>query len=132
MPRLTIGQFVLALALVADGAGGALGASRNLSLVSWRDATFAAVVAARVAICAVNVMSGWLILRRRSTGLAFAPAALVLSAALTTIEVGWHVIPSNVYSAHRWRFVGVAWIYALVLTAFARTLRRQYTERHLS
>jgi hypothetical protein len=86
------------------------------------DAVVLVLVVARAIIAAALFMGGWLLLNQRPAAAPIAGPALLVSAGLMTVEIGFRMAPSNLDPTFRWPVVGLYWVYALVASWY---LRRQ-------
>ena len=107
--RYVLGPLLMIEALVTS-----VWIARHLSGLMARDAVTIAIVVARGLVGALALVSGMWLIDRRPIGAATARVALVASAVLTTLELGWRLAPSNLDPAWRWPVVAGSWIYAAV------------------
>ncbi len=90
------------------------------------------LMAARAVVAALQ-FSGWMLLSRAQgasaaprPGIPIAGIAIIASALLTTVEVGWRLTPSNLDPTFRWPFIAGYWVYAAaVIGVLARVARAQ-------
>ena len=84
-----------------------------------------ALILARGVLGAAQFVSGWLLANRRPQGFAMAPYALLASAALTCLEVGFNLAPTNIYYWLRWQVTGAYAVYALGAAIYLKRLKHE-------
>jgi hypothetical protein len=107
----------MAVLLLGEAAGNAVWLFGRLPALGVHGAPVLAILAARGVVtlgqCAVAVL--WL--RRAAGGWVFVVGALLASAVLLTVELGFGQAPTSVFPAWRWPIVGAYWGYVLGLGA---------------
>ena len=91
-----------------------------LPVLAAYDLVVIVLLIARGLTAAALFMGGWLLLGNRPAATAIAGGALIVSAALITIEIGFRQTPSNLDPTFRWPFVVLYWTYALLLRWYFR------------
>jgi hypothetical protein len=104
----------LGLILIVEAAIAALSVLRSLPALPGYDAVAVALILAGGAVGALQAASGVLLIDKRDPGPVLGQAALLLSAILTTLVVGFRLAPSDIYYWIRWEFVAGYWAYALI------------------
>ena len=87
---------------------------RSLPDLPGYDPIAIVLVLAAAAVGALQLTSGSMLFNRRPPGPALGQAALLLSAILTTLVVGFRLAPSDVFYWIRWEFVSGYWAYTLL------------------
>ena len=107
--------------LFVDAGGAALAVSRVLPIVRARGFTFAALAIARVISSALERRERHVAVVETAAGRrAAAPAALILSAAIATVDASIQRWPS---ATVRWTLVACLWVWALVWSRWLRRAR---------
>jgi hypothetical protein len=83
------------------------------------------MLALRGLVGAAQFTGGWLLLSERPTAAPIARMALLASAALTTLEIGFRLAPTNQDPSLRWYLVAVYWAYTLAMTWFLGRLEKR-------
>jgi len=84
-----------------------------------------ALIAGRTLIAVIQVIAAMKLRRRAVGSTAVTLAALVASAALRVVEIGWRLAPTSTDPTFRWWIVGGYSIYVVVAVAFViRSHRR--------
>ena len=104
---------LLGTLLIVEAALAGLSTLQSLHALAGYDAMAVALILARAATGALQLMSGFLLVEGRPSGAALGQAALLCSAIVTTLTVGFRLAPSDVYYWIRWEFVAGYWIYAV-------------------
>jgi hypothetical protein len=115
-------MWVLAFWLIVDGAGGGLAVAHLLPSLGASHTVFAVLLFLRLASRALSLVRGSAIAGRRPQGHARAPAALVCSAILTTIDAGSGVLSAGALAPYRWLIVVSVWAWA---AGWTMALRRR-------
>ena len=105
-------MWILALWLIVDGAGGGLAVAHLLLSLGASHVLFAVLLLFRLASSALSLVSGLSLAGRRPQGPALAPAALVLSAIVTTIDVSRGAWSVGALAPFRWLIVVFVWAWA--------------------
>jgi hypothetical protein len=113
--RRLIGAILIVEALLA-----VLSTLRSLPDLPGYDAAAIVLVLAGAAVGALQLTSGVLLLERRPPGPPLGQAALLVSAILTTLVVGFRLAPSDVFYWIRWEFVAGYWAYAIIAILLLR------------
>ncbi len=113
-----IGARLIGFLLVAEGVSTVVWLTQLLPTLSWRTGSSVALVVVRAIAGAMQVTSGWWLSTHRPAAVALARAALMLSAVLTTLELGARLAPSNLDPTFRWPLVAAYWMYALAAAWF--------------
>jgi hypothetical protein len=114
-------MWILTLWLIADGAGSGLVVAHQLPMLARASLAGVALLLLRLAGSALSLSSGVSMAARRPQGPALAPAALALSAVITTIDVAGGAWSGGAIGPYRWGLAAFAWLWAL---AWAVVLRR--------
>jgi hypothetical protein len=77
------------------------------------DRTALTLMAARAVVGVVLFVAGWLIYGKTRLGWKLAPPALIVSAALRTVELGAAITPTNLFPTYRWPVIITYWCYAI-------------------
>lgn len=107
-------RVVLAPLLIVEALMTSLWIARHLPGLMARDSVTVVLLAIRAMVGALALVSGMWLIERRPIGAATARVTLVASAALTTLELGWRLAPSNLDPAWRIPVIAGSWIYALM------------------
>jgi len=107
-------RVVVGLALVAESALTALWMTGLLPTLAVYDDVTLALIALRVIVALVGFAAGVMLLRGQAPGPLFARVALLVSAPLQTVEIGFRLTPSNLFPDYRWPVVAAYWVYACV------------------
>ncbi|HYN10374.1 MAG TPA: hypothetical protein VES67_23505 [Vicinamibacterales bacterium] len=99
--------------LIVEAALAALSTLQSLPALPGYDPIAVALILARAAVGALQLSSGFLLVEKRPAGPALGQAALLASAIVTTLTVGYRLAPSDVYYWIRWQFVAGYWAYAV-------------------
>jgi hypothetical protein len=102
-----------AFLLVIDALLTGVWLANQLPVLAAHDFQLIALLVARGFTAAALFMGGWLLLGGRPAATAIARAALLVSAALITFEIGFRLAPSNLDPTFRWQAVMLYWLYAL-------------------
>ena len=121
-----IGLRLLGVLLVCDSVAGGLGASRALHAALAGDWRSVVVVIGRLVSGGTELIAGWGVLADRGPAREFAPAALLSSAVMTSLEVGAGVAPGALSPLARWATVAGAWIFAAAWIGYLRRVDRQH------
>ena len=105
---------LLGLILIGEGVLAGLSTLRSIRDLPGYDAIAITLIVAGAAVGALQLTSGVLLVERKLPGPALGRLALLLSAALTTLVVGFRLAPSDIYYWIRWEFVGGYWVYAAI------------------
>jgi hypothetical protein len=105
---------LLGLILIAEAMIAGLSTMRSIPDLPGYDAIAITLIVATAAVGALQLTSGVLLMERRLPGPALGRIALLLSAVLTTLVVGFRLAPSDVYYWIRWEFVAGYWVYAAI------------------
>jgi hypothetical protein len=79
-----------------------------------------ALFALRGVVGVLQFASGWMLVRNAGPGRPFARVALLASACLLTLELGFALAPTSVFPTFRWPVVVAYWIYAIASTLLLR------------
>jgi hypothetical protein len=82
-----------------------------LSIYPWPTLAF---IGARMCIAVLQFSSGWMIFTRSSIGWPLGRRTFLISACLVTLELGFGLVPTNLFPTYRWPAVGLYWVYALI------------------
>lgn len=77
------------------------------------DASVLGLIAGRAIVAAALFMGGWLLLHQRPAAAPIARSALLVSAGLMTVEIGFRMAPTNLDPTFGWPVVMLYWLYAL-------------------
>jgi hypothetical protein len=102
---------VIAFLLIAEGVYALFWLVQLLPSLGWRDRSSVALMLARGAVGAMQLSTGSGLASGRRSAASLARWALVLSAGLLTIELGWRMTPTNLDPTYRWPVVAAYWIY---------------------
>lgn len=105
---------LLGLILIGEGVLAGLSALRSIPDLPGYDAVAITLILASAAVGALQLTSGVQLVQRRPPGPALGRIALLLSAALTTLVVGYRLAPSDIYYWIRWEFVAGYWVYVAI------------------
>ena len=105
---------LLGLILIAEAILAGLSTLRSIPDLPGYDAIAITLIVASAAVGALQLTSGVLLVERKLPGPALGRIALLLSAALTTLVVGYRLAPSDIYYWIRWEFVAGYWAYAAI------------------
>jgi hypothetical protein len=105
---------LLGLILIAEAMIAGLSTMRSIPDLPGYDAIAITLIVATAAVGALQLTSGVLLMERRLPGPALGRIALLLSAVLTTLVVGFRLAPSDVYYWIRWEFAAGYWVYAAI------------------
>jgi hypothetical protein len=105
---------LLGLILIAEAALAGLSVLQALPALPGYDAVAVSLILAGGGVGALQAASGVLLLEKRDPGPILGQAALLLSAILTTLVVGFRLAPSDIYYWIRWEYVAGYCTYALV------------------
>jgi hypothetical protein len=78
------------------------------------------LILARGLLGALQFAGGWMLANRRPAGVVIARWALLAGAALTVLDVGFRLAPTNIYYWYRWQATAAYCIYALAATLALR------------
>lgn len=106
-------MILIAFLLVVEGVATGVWLARILPSIQGYDRPALILVAARVVIGGMQLMSGFFLTSRGPATATLARFALLASAMLTTFEIGARLAPSNLDPTFRWPLVIAYWIYAL-------------------
>jgi hypothetical protein len=106
---------LVAYLLIAEGLLGALWLANLVPVIAAHGPVTIALIVARGLVAAAQLMSGWLLIRRRPPGAPIARGALLASAALVILEIGLRLAPSNLDPTFRWPVVAAYGAYAMAL-----------------
>jgi hypothetical protein len=105
---------LLGLILIGEAMLAGLSTLRSIRDLPGYDAIAIMLIVAGAAVGALQLTSGVLLVERKLPGPALGRIALLLSAALTTLVVGYRLAPSDIYYWIRWEFVAGYWVYAAI------------------
>lgn len=105
---------LLGAILIGEAAIAGLATLQSLPALPGYDAIAVVLILARAGVGALQLTSGVLLFEQRPPGTALARLALLLSAIVTTMTVGFRWAPSDIYYWIRWQFVGAYWAYAVI------------------
>ena len=111
---MSIALRLLGLILIGEGVLAGLSALRSIPDLPGYDAVAITLILASAAVGALQLTSGVQLVQRRPPGPALGQIALLLSAALTTLVVGYRLAPSDIYYWIRWEFVAGYWVYVAI------------------
>jgi hypothetical protein len=112
---------LLSFLLIAEGVTTLAWLVQLMPSLGWRDRSSVAIVLARGVVGAMQLTSGWWLATGRQSAPAMARAALLVSAALITVELGARMSPTNLDPTFRWPIVGAYWIYAIAAVWWLRS-----------
>jgi hypothetical protein len=72
-----------------------------------------AMLVMRAFVGVLQFASGWMLVQDGPFGRKCGRTALVVSAVLTTLELGFRLAPTSVFPSYRWPLVGAYWVYAM-------------------
>ena len=104
---------VIAALLLAEALLSAAWIAGLMPSVPTREAVILVLVTLRGGVSALQLTAATLLFGRRPPGWRLARWALLASAALVTLEIGWRLSPSNIDPTFRSWFVAWYWVYAL-------------------
>ena len=105
---------VFALLLLVEGLSSGLRAAMRLPAIVVYPWLTLLVIGLRLAVAFQQFTAAWMLIGRRPPGAAMARWVYAESAALVTVELGFGLVPTSIFPAHRWWFVAFYWVYALV------------------
>ena len=111
---------LLGLVLIVESALAGLSTLQLLRAIPGYDAVAIMLILARAAVGALQLSSGYLLVEKRPPGAVLGQAALVCSAIVTTLTVGFRLAPSDIYYWIRWQFVAGYCAYAGLAIWFLR------------
>jgi hypothetical protein len=109
-----IGRFAAWL-LIIDALLTGVWLANQLPMIAAHDPLVIVLLLARSLTAAALFMGGWLLLGDRPAAAPIARSALLVSAALITVEIGFRQTPSNLDPTFRWPVVVLYWLYALAI-----------------
>jgi len=104
---------VVALLLIAEGVWTLMWLTQLLSSLGWRDKSSVALILARGVVGAMQLTTGWGLAGMRPSALPLARWVVLVSAVLSTLEIGWRLTPTDLDPTYRWPLVLAYWVYAL-------------------
>jgi hypothetical protein len=114
-------RVLIAVLLVAEGLStGVSGVTRIQSIAIYPAVTVALIVV-RMFVGVLQFAAGWMLLGRSEPGRLFARVALVASACLLTLELGFDLAPTNVFHTYHWPIVAAYWAYVVIAAALLRS-----------
>jgi hypothetical protein len=105
---------LLGAILIVEAMLAILSTLRSLPDLPGYDAITIVLVLAGAAVGALQMTSGVLLFERKPSGPPLGQAALLFSAVLTTLVVGFRLAPSDVFYWIRWEYVAGYWVYVLI------------------
>lgn len=116
---------VFSVLLLLEGLSTALRTTTRLTVLLVYPPLTIAFIAARFLVAVQQFSAGWMVMSGRPPGPPIARWALLESAVLLTLELGFRFAPTNLFPAYRWWAVGGYWAYALVGIFVFRPDRRR-------
>jgi hypothetical protein len=107
-------RLLLGVILIVEAAFAGLYTLQLIPALAGYDAIAVGLILARAGVGALQLTGGWQLVQKAPSGPALARLALLLSAVLTTMIVGWRLAPSEIYYWIRWEVVTGYWAYAVV------------------
>jgi hypothetical protein len=95
-------HLVVASVLIVEALGTALWLAGRLDSLLAFGALVVLFAGARAVVGVLQFTGGWLLFSKRPQAPAFARAAIVSSAVVTTVDVAWRITPSDLDPSHRW------------------------------
>lgn len=105
-------NLLVATALVVDGLLSALWVARLVPVVAAYDPLVLLLILARGLVSALLITAGSMLFRAAPPGPLFARSAVLTSALLLTLEIGFRLSPSSLFPSYRWPAVAGYWAYA--------------------
>jgi hypothetical protein len=121
---------VFAILLILESLWTAFWIAGLVPSVARHDAGVIAIVIARGLVGGMQLAAGVFLIGRRAVAVPLARVTLVVSAALTTLEVGWRLAPTSLDRGLAWPIVLAYWTYALAWSAALRRRQRARTLCH--
>jgi hypothetical protein len=103
---------ILAGLLILEAVQSALWMAPLLPSLGVRDRTTVVLVAVRAVVSALELVAGFQLRVNRLSARPLARAALIVSAALMPLEIGWRQVPTNLDPTYRWWVVSAYLVYA--------------------
>ena len=119
-------RVALGLLLMLEGFASGVRLTRFAPLFAAYPPLTIGMLILRFGVGVLQFAGGWTLLGRRPVGPALARLSLLVSAVLTTIEIGFRLVPTSLFPTYRWPAVGLYWLYAL---AGAWLLKKQHDAR---
>jgi len=107
---------LVSVLLLVESLSNALYLAGLIGVLAGYDPIAVTLILARGLTGALQFAGGWTLAIRRPAGKTLARLALLVAAALTTLDVGFNLAPTSVYAWWRLEVVGLYWVYALAGT----------------
>lgn len=117
-------RILLGAALGLEGMWTALWLARLVPVLGIYEGITLVVIGARGLVGALQMASGWMLVRGLPPATVFARGVLVGSAVLLTLELGARLGPSSLFPSLRWPVIGIYWVYALTAAWHLGRVRR--------
>lgn len=101
--------------LILEAVNSGLWIARLLPSLGVRGWTVIALVAARGLVSSVEIVSAVMLRMRRPSGPPLARMALLASAILMPLEIGFRLVPTSMDPTYRWWVAGAYWAYVAVV-----------------
>ena len=111
---------LLAFLLIAEALSTAFWIAGIVPKLASHDALVVSVVVLRGLVGALQLGSGAFLLAGRPAATVLAQFALISSAVLNMLEIGFGFAPTSLEPMYRWPIVALYWVYALGWTAALR------------
>lgn len=120
---MRIARLMVASLLVLEGLSTGVATVTRLPSALIYPAATLVMLGLRALVGVVQFAGGWMLLRGQPPGVFFSRIALLSSAALLTLELGFDLAPGSLFHSWRWPVVIAYWVYAVVMLALlgART-----------
>jgi hypothetical protein len=117
MREWRVARRAVAVLLIVEGLlAGVRVVTEGPTLVVVYPWTVIGLAVVRAGVSVAQFASGWMLWDRSAVGPALGRLALLASAGLLTIELGFGAAPTSVFPSYRWPAVAAYWVYALAGT----------------
>ena len=107
-------RVIVASLLLLEGLSTGVTTVTRLPSLALYPALTMAILAARAVVGVMQFAGGWMLLRGQLPGAFFGRVALLASAALITLELGFDLAPTSLFHTYHWPVVIAYWAYALL------------------
>jgi hypothetical protein len=112
---------LVALALGAEALLAVAGLARFVSVAGAYDGSVWALTTVRAVVTVIEGTAAWMLWNRLPPGPLFARVAVLSSAGLLTLEVGFRLAPSSLPPGTRGLVLGGYWVYAALVALLRST-----------